>query len=142
MEENDNEQIAVDEPFSKMKEFCGEESYSMKFMKKRVMEHFGDDVIITEINSRPNVVTFRSTAASILHKFYDLPIQQDPESEKLRIIETAANLIKNGIKIMDTSKDIYPSPEDIGSVKKILNLSQSHYVSFQEKCSLKRVIQL
>ena len=97
-----------------MKEFCGEESYSMKFMKKRVIKHFGDDVIITEINGRPSVVTFRSTAASILHKFYDLPKQQDAESEKLRIIETAANLIKNEIKIMDTRQ----SPEDIGSVEK------------------------
>ena len=59
-------------------------------------------------------------------KFYDLPKQQDAESEKLRIIETAANLIMNDIKMMDNSKDIYPSPEDIGSVEKILNLSQSH----------------
>ena len=100
MEENDNEQITVGK------------------LKKRVMEHFGDDVIITEINGRPNVVTFRSTAASILHKFYDLPKQQDDESEKLRIIETAANLIKNDIKMMNTSNDIYPSPEDIGSVEK------------------------
>ena len=108
MEENDNEQITVGKLVSKMKDFCGEESY-------RVMEHFGDDVIMTEINCRPNVVTFRST---------------DAESEKLRIIETAANLIMNDIKMMDRSKDIYPSPEDIGSVEKILNLSQSHYVSF------------
>ena len=35
--------------------------------------------------------------------------------------------------MMDTSKDIYPSPEDIGSVEKILNFSQSHYVSFIRK---------
>ena len=68
LEEHDNEQITVGELVSKMKEFCGEESYSMKFMKKRVMEHFGDDVIIKEINGGPNVVTFRSTAASILQK--------------------------------------------------------------------------
>ena len=120
MEENHNEQITVGELVSKMKEICGEESYSMKFMKKRVMEHFGDDVIITEINGRPNVVTFRSTAASILHKLYELPKQQDAESEKLLIIETAANLIKNYIKMMDTSRDIYPSPEDVGSVEKNL----------------------
>ena len=92
----------------------------MKFMKKKVTEYFGDDVIITEIDGRPNVVTFRRTAASIMHKFYYLPKKQYAESEKLRIIETAANLIKNDIKMMDTSKGIYPSPEDVGSVEKSL----------------------
>ena len=103
----------------------------MKFMKKRVMEHFGYDVIITEINGRPNVVTFRSTAASTLHKFYDLPKQQYAESEKLCTIDTAANLIKNDIKMLDTSKDTYPSPEDIGSIEKNLEfIPVTHYVSF------------
>ena len=51
----------------KMKEYCGEDSYTLKYMKKRTTEHFGNNVIITEINGKPNVVTLRSNAASILH---------------------------------------------------------------------------
>ena len=34
------------------------------------------------------------------------------------IIKTAADLIKNGIKCMVTSKDMYPIPEDIASIEK------------------------
>ena len=87
-----------------MKEYCGEDSYTPKYVKKRVIEHLADDVIITEIKRKPNVVTFFSNAASILHKFYERPKQQDDNVEKLRIIETAANLIKNDIKLAKTSK--------------------------------------
>ena len=41
-------------------------------MKARLQEQFGDQIIITEINGKPNVVTFRSTVANILHDFHDL----------------------------------------------------------------------
>ena len=60
-----------------MEEYYGEDSHTPKYTKKRVIEHLVDDVIITEINGKPNVVTFRSNAASILHKFYERPKQQD-----------------------------------------------------------------
>ena len=73
-----------------------------------------DDVIITEINGKPNVVTFRSNAASILHKFYERPKQQDDNVEKLRIIETA---VKNDIKLAETSKINYPLADDISSIE-------------------------
>ena len=67
-----------------MEEYCGKDSYTTKYMKKWVIEHLGNDVIITEINEKPNVVTFRSNAASILHKFYERPKQQDDNVENYR----------------------------------------------------------
>ena len=85
---------------SKMKEYCGEDSSGMNTWKKRISEHVGNNVVITEINGKPNVVTLRSNAASILHAFYDRPKQQDVDVERIRIIETAANLIKNDIKLV------------------------------------------
>ena len=93
-EENDDEQITVGELVLKMKEYCGEDSYTPKYMKKRITEHFGNNVIITEINGKPNVVTLRSNAASILHEFYDRSKQQDADVERILIVETAVNLIK------------------------------------------------
>ena len=104
-----------------MEEYCSEDSYTPKYMKKRVIEHLGDDVIITEITGKPNVVTFRSNAASILHKFFERPKQQDDNVEKLRIIETAANLIKNEIKLVETSKINYPLADDISSIEQNLD---------------------
>ena len=49
LEENDDEQITVGELVLKMKEYCGEDSYTHKYMKKRITEHFGNNVIITEM---------------------------------------------------------------------------------------------
>ena len=79
--------------FLKMKEYCGEDSYTLKYIKKRITEHFGNNVIITEVNGKLNVVTLRSNAASILHEFYDRPKQQDADLERIRIIEIAEKLI-------------------------------------------------
>ena len=69
-------------------------AYSYPHMQQKRMEWFGDRIIQTEINGKPNVITFRYKAKAVLYDFYshrDL----DPEKEKLRIIETAAKLIKD-----------------------------------------------
>jgi len=65
-------------------------------------EYFGNKIIQTEINGKPNVVTFRNKAREVLCDFYS---QHDlvPKKDKLRIIETAAKLIKDDIKTVKTS---------------------------------------
>ena len=56
-------------------------------------EHFCDNLLITEIDGKANVVTFRKTAASILHDFHNQ--QKDaPIIKKFNIIKAAAMLIK------------------------------------------------
>lgn len=68
--ENDDEQNTVSDLVTKMQEFLGDnsgiEAYSVKHMKGKLEQHFGlDQVIITELNGRPNVVSLRTTAAAI-----------------------------------------------------------------------------
>eukprot|EP00794_Sanderia_malayensis_P021141 gene21141-23219_t len=116
LSENDDEQITVADLVLKMKEYMGEESYSAKHMKKRILEHFRDEITITNINGRSDVVTFRTTAALILHQFHSLPKINDPEADKAHIIKAAAKLIKNDIKLRETSKSHYPPIDDISSV--------------------------
>ena len=77
-------------------------------MKARLQEHFDDQIIITEINGKPNVVTFRSTVTNIVHDFHAKPKNVDLEAEKLNIIRTASRLIKSDIKLIKTSNDINP----------------------------------
>ena len=45
--------------------------YGHTLMKARLKEYFGDQIIITEINGKSNVVTLRSTAKCVLQKFHD-----------------------------------------------------------------------
>ena len=67
LKENDDEQITVMDLMDKMEEYLGDSataSYSRTHMKARLQEHFGDQIIITEINGKPNVVTSARTYTS------------------------------------------------------------------------------
>ena len=119
LEDNDKEQITINDLIAKMKDYLENtdiEPFSFKHMNKRLIDHFKDRIIITELAGKSNVVTFRSTASVILHQFYESPKNEDSESEKYRLIETAAKLIKNDAKLMRTDSSVYPSSEEIRSV--------------------------
>ena len=89
--------------------------------KKMLQKHFGDSILITEINGTENVVTFRRRAQSILHNFYQQSRLLDCELEKLRMIEAAANLIKSDIKSIIQSKELYLSTLEMASTEKTLS---------------------
>ena len=123
LEENDNEQITINDLVSRMENnLKGSEcqAYGDTQIKFKLKEQFGDRIIHTEINGKPNVVTFRSTAKAILQDFY-AHRKADPETEKKRIIETAAKLIKNDIKSVETYHDVYPDCESLKSEEDAIN---------------------
>ena len=67
--ENDDETQTLGELTMKMTEYLGGDcckAYSLKHMKNRMKEHFGDDIIITTINGKTNVVTLRSAERILL----------------------------------------------------------------------------
>lgn len=108
-----------------MEDICGDTSYSVVHMKKRVQTYFGSDIIITEVNGKPNIVTFRRTASSILNEFYRRPSAKSLEEEKLSMIGTAAKLIKADIMSLKDSKAVYPSSVNIHSEKNIIFVPDS-----------------
>ena len=111
LEENDDEQITIKDLVSLMEDNLhgsGFQAYSYKHMKMKLDEYFGDKILQTEINGKPNVVTFRSTAKVVLQDFYGHAQAADTEKEKMRIIKTAAKLIRDDIKSVMTSHELYP----------------------------------
>ena len=61
LEEKDNEQITVSNLVEKMEECLSDtnsEAYRRQHMKTKHPEYFGDKIVITDINGKPNVVTF------------------------------------------------------------------------------------
>lgn len=84
-------------------------------MKRKIKEHFGDEIVITEIHGKSNVVTFRKTAKSILQQFYTGKQSQDRRYEKLELISTAAKLIKSDIREQEATKLVYPRTSDLAS---------------------------
>ena len=108
LEDNDDEQITVGDLVEKMEEYLNDsesEAYGRSHMKTKLLEYFGDKIIITDINGKANVVTFRTTATAILQEFHFREYQDDLDinEEQMNIIKTAAKLIKNDLKSIPTS---------------------------------------
>ena len=127
LEENDDEQITVIDLVEKMEEYLSDadsEAYGQQHMKTKLLEYFGDKIIITDSNGKPKVVTFRTTAATILQEFHVKQKNLDIEAEKMNIIKTAAKLIKNDLKSIKTTNVNYPEIDsDVESHIQYLPLS-------------------
>lgn len=109
MEENDDEQTTIRDLVDHMKSLSEDEAYSNPHMIKTLKEHYGNSIIITELNGKENVVTFHQYAPTILHTFYKESVLKN----KRFLIKTAATLIKNDIQNMPVDKAFYPSVQDI-----------------------------
>ena len=73
LEENDDEQITISDLIRHMEDDLIESDYSAygpQHMKMKLQELYGDRIIITEINGKPNVVIFRGTDKAVLQDFY------------------------------------------------------------------------
>jgi len=109
--DNDQEQITVKHLVDKMQSFLPSdtEAYSIKYMKSKLLEHFQGEIVVTDIDGTVGVVTFRRTASSILHTYYEHQQRNSitPEEEKLRLIEAAAQLIQSDIKLVAATKQTY-----------------------------------
>ena len=101
-----------------MQDICGNENaYTSVWMKEKLNEHYGDEIVLTENQGKASVITFRKTASSILHRFYKDGINnQSEEEEKMKIIKTAAELIRHDVCAQERDKEIYPNALDISDL--------------------------
>ena len=126
--ENDEEQITIPDLIGKMQEYLEgteEPPYSAVYMKEKSQEHFGEKIVIITVNNQ-NVVTFHSTAASIISEFYKQPKVDDYEVEK-------AKLITSDIKNLDASNTTYPCSGEMSSVDQ-----SSAHMDFAHRTRLSR----
>ena len=123
LEENDDEQITINDLVCNMEDILdGSEhcAYSRIHMISKLKEHFRDRNVITHINGKPSIVTFRNTAKAFLQDFYNSQQKPDPIKEKVRLVQTAAKLIMSDIKSLETCNDFYPSCDEIKSEDKCI----------------------
>ena len=78
-------------------------------MKCKLLEHFGNQIAVTNTNGKTDVLTLRTAASEILRDFHALKKGNDPEQEKIKVIEAAAKLIQNDIRQLKTQDEHYPS---------------------------------
>ena len=123
MESNDDEQTTIHDLISKVQDFLADtnyDAYGFTYMKEKLVNHFGNRIIITEISGMRNVVTFRDTAYIILQDFCNQPKDGNLANEKMRIIETAAKLIKSEVKSIVQLNDNYPTSAEMSSTDSTL----------------------
>ena len=78
-----------------------------------VRDYFGDRVMISEVQGKPNVVVFTNTVSNIIQDFHNRSKQDDNVNEKMALIETAAKLIKCDIRSINQSRECYPSTNEL-----------------------------
>ena len=63
----------------------------------------------------------RSTAQSVLYKFYEQKKKENPENESFRVVVTAAHLIRNVIKAVKLCSDYYPNQKGLKDTNEALS---------------------
>ncbi len=94
------------------------------------MNIFGQNIIISELDGKSSVVTFRSTAGSVLYSFYEQKKTEDSEKEALRMVLTAAKLIKDDIKAVEVCNEFYPSQNEMEDTEDALKFLPSLLLAF------------
>ena len=86
----------------------GNHAYTRKRLKEKLKNAFGDNVTITELPGKNGVVSFRDTAQKILHNKWYTEKASDVKSERKRIVETAAAIVREDVRSYIFDAGTYP----------------------------------
>ena len=112
MEESDDCQFTLQELLDVMhqNQSC---KISASYLKTKLQEKYGSDVIITHLQKKTPIVCFRKSGDKLLcNSWYNERLHSE-EKERLRIVRTAAAIIKEDIKSKVYDSCNYPSPEGL-----------------------------
>lgn len=81
-------------------------------IKKRLIENYGDDILISVQKKKVTTICFRDTGYKILTNAWYNARNTDDQEERLRIVRTAAEIVREDIrsKVYDTTS--YPPSND------------------------------
>ena len=88
--------------------------YGNQYLKTLLMRRYTDGIFIAERDGSDCIVTLKEKTSEILRSYFNSRTQTgDEESEKRRLLETAAKLIKSDIKNIVPHVNEYPSTETL-----------------------------
>ena len=116
LQQNDECQYSLDELLSIMTNFDGSSTtYSKKHLKRKLQDHFGNQITISDISGKTCIVCFTQYMKDVLSDEWYSQRESDPADEVKRLIATVAEIIRNDIRSRPYSCDFFPSPEQITS---------------------------
>ena len=78
----------------------GGDSYSTKHLKRKLQDHYGNKVTITNVPGKPCIFTFHEYSHQILHDRWYTDSCSSEKDERKRVLETAARIIRQNIRAM------------------------------------------
>ena len=78
-----------------------------KHQKRLLIEYFGEQISIAEIDGKANIVRLRGKAATIMHdSYYDIESNEDG----IEMAKLLGSVIRNELSQLEQPLDIYPTP--------------------------------
>ena len=124
LEENEDSYLTICDLQKKMSEFI-ETPYTTKWIKSKLCSHYGDSIVIANMEGREDVLYFKESANNLLYKFYQVGRKDAIESDKQRVIKLAASLIKNDISDLASNRNQYFSLDNIAENHQLSLLPES-----------------
>ena len=106
-------------------------SYTDKWMKKKLLQRFEDQILICSKHGRDDVVVFYEDLGKLLLDFRS-KVSKDAEEEKARMIKLVAKFIFNDMVTANHDKTIYLKLDDITAEEQLQVLPESRLTLLQK----------
>ena len=90
--------------------------YTEKHLKRKLIAHYKSDIVITELSGKVNVLSRRETSHKLLTDAWYSDRQSDISEERMRVVRTAAAIIREDIRSSIYDCSIYPILTDIDNL--------------------------
>ncbi|CAG9771693.1 unnamed protein product [Ceutorhynchus assimilis] len=89
------------------------EPYSRKQFLRKLVDYFGQRICITEITGERTILNFRDNIDSILfNSWYTRKLENSEADERLRVVQKAAEIIKEDIRAAIYDCSVYPPADN------------------------------
>jgi len=110
------------------------EKFQYRYFKEKVIMAMQDEIAITHIRGKYDIVTYKSNVKKILNEFFKSE-RGSPDEVKLDLMRAAGNIILSDIKCIDRDMDNYPSTISFDTIEKCLD-----YLPTTLKCFLSALL--
>ena len=105
-------------------------------MNRKLLENYGDELVISNEDGKPDLATLKSLVNTILRKYYKAPKDIDIHLQKILLLTTAAKLINTNIKLINTDLKFYPFLETLEQNERRQRTKiSSHWTVYNASCS-------
>lgn len=82
--------------------------YTAKHLKAKLLEHYGDIIIITSIIGKSNISSFRDTSHKILLETWNMDKTMSIDEKRKHTVKMAASIVRDDIRTTLYDCDNYP----------------------------------